>query len=450
MVDIVIGILMIASFLGLIVYCIKGHNLMVGFFVMATLWTVLALAGNALSPADTMEGVSALDALVNVYQDGPAYYASSVLVNVFFGAFFGRVLMDTGIAATLIRKVVELGGDRPALTMALLCVATSLCFTAMSGVGPVMSIGIIVLPIMLSLGIPKAIALFAFMGAIMAGILVNVTNFLYHYGQLGAMDARFATQYSYNDYFPIAVFAMAVALAIVVAVCCVLLKKGGASHAWAAPAAQEGAVVDAPWYSWIAVVLPVILVVTVNCPIILSFCAASLYALLMCGKLRGGFVDVCSMMARQFADGAVDVAPMVGFLLTLAMFNNAAVYAAPYFRCIIGDLIPTSTLGLSALFAVILPLSFFRGPTNLVGCGSAIAAVILSVNTWALPYIYPMFAVTTIVPQHVDITQSWVAWGLGYSKVSSRDFMKMSIPTAWFAGALLCMCVYLFYGGLAA
>ena len=164
MVDIVIGILMIASFLGLIVYCIKGHNLMVGFFVMATLWTVLALAGNALSPADTMEGVGALDALVNVYQDGPAYYASSVLVNVFFGAFFGRVLMDTGIAATLIRKVVELGGDRPALTMALLCVATSLCFTAMSGVGPVMSIGIIVLPIMLSLGIPKAIALFAFMG----------------------------------------------------------------------------------------------------------------------------------------------------------------------------------------------------------------------------------------------------------------------------------------------
>ena len=99
---------------------------------------------------------------------------------------------------------------------------------------------------------------------------------------------------------------------------------------------------------------------------------------------------------------------------------------------------------------MILPLSFFRGPTNLVGCGSAIAAVILSVNTWALPYIYPMFAVTTIVPQHVDITQSWVAWGLGYSKVSSRDFMKMSIPTAWFAGALLCMCVYLFYGGLAA
>ena len=38
MVQIVIGILMIASFLGLVFYCVKGYNLMVGFFAMSTLW----------------------------------------------------------------------------------------------------------------------------------------------------------------------------------------------------------------------------------------------------------------------------------------------------------------------------------------------------------------------------------------------------------------------------
>ena len=38
------------------------------------------------------------------------------------GKTFIQVLADIGIAATLIRKVVELGGDKPRITMALLCI----------------------------------------------------------------------------------------------------------------------------------------------------------------------------------------------------------------------------------------------------------------------------------------------------------------------------------------
>ena len=188
--------------------------------------------------------------------------------------------------------------------------------------------------------------------------------------------------------------------------------------------------------------------VSINCPVILAFLISALYALITCGKMKGGFAEICRMLAKQFADGSVDVAPMIGFLLTLAMFNNAATYAAPYFRAIIGGIFPSSAIGLCLLFAVILPLGFFRGPTNLVGCGTAIAAVVLSVAQWPVAFIYPMFAITTIVPQHLDITQSWVAWGLGYSKVGSRDFMKFSIPTAWIAGAILCVVAFFMYGGL--
>ncbi len=72
-----------------------------------------ALVGNAFSPTSAMEGKTFIQVLEYVYAEGPAGYAKSILVNVFFGAFFGRVLVDTGIAATLIRKVVELGGDKP-------------------------------------------------------------------------------------------------------------------------------------------------------------------------------------------------------------------------------------------------------------------------------------------------------------------------------------------------
>ncbi len=450
MVNIVIGVLMIISFLGLIYYCVKGHNLMVGFFVMSTLWLVLVLIGNALSPTGAMEGKSILDVVRNVYQEGPEGYAKSILVNVFFGSFFGRVLMDTGIAATLIRKVVELGGDRPSLTMTLLCIATALCFTSLTGIGPVISIAVIVMPILLALGIPSAIALFAFMGSVMTGILLNITNFAQYQGILGGLDRRFVNEYSFSDYFQFGLIAMLAALGIVLIAACILLKKSKAGYAWAASTGRQAESVDAPWYSWLSVILPVILVVAVNCPIILAFCLSALYALLTCGKLKGGFVNVCAMLARQFTDGSVDVAPMVGFLLTLSMFNNVAVFAAPYFESIIGGIFPKSTLMLAVLFAVIFPLGFFRGPTNLVGCGTAIAAVVLSVNTWAVAFVYPIFAVTTIVAQHLDITQSWVAWGLGYSKVGSKDYMKMSIPTGWIIGAILCMAAFVLYGGAAA
>lgn len=446
---IIIGVLIIASFLAFIFYCVKGLNLMIGFFVMATLWVILILIGNIFNGA--LGDQSILSVLTNVYQTGPAGYASSILVNVFFGAFFGRILMDTGIASTIIRKVVELGGDRPGITMTLLCIVTALCFTSMTGIGPVVAIAVIIVPILLALGVPSPLTLFAFMGSIMTGILMNITNFAQYQGILGGIDPRFLNEYNFSAYSRFGIVAMIIALVIIIAVSCVLLRKNKASHAWAASTGRKSEVKDAPWYAWISVILPVILVAAFQCPIILAFCVSGLYALLTCRKIKGGYSNVCAMMARQFADGAIDVAPMVGFLLVLAMFNNAAVFAAPYFDAIIGGIFPTSTLLLSILFAVILPLGFFRGPTNLVGCGTAVAAVILSLNvTWAIPYIYPIFAITTIVPQHLDITQSWVAWGLGYTKVSSRDYMKMSIPTGWVIGAILCIVAYFMYGHVAA
>lgn len=444
-ITVAIGVIMIVSFISLVVYSMKGFNLMVGFFGMATLWLVLVLIGNQFT--GVMGDTTVIDALTYVYQTGPAGYASSILVNVFFGSFFGRILMDTGIAATLIRKVVELGGDRPSLTMILLCIATALCFTSMTGIGPVISIAVIVLPILLALGIPAPIALFAFMGSIMTGMLANVTNFAQYQGIMAGLDERFTAEYNYSQYFAFGATGMAIALVIVLIVCCVLLKRHSASHAWAASTPSQSEPVDAPWFSWISVILPVILVAAFKCPIILAFCVSGVYALLTCGKFKGGFVNICSMLARLFSDGSVDVAPMVGFLLTLSMFNNAATYAAPYFQSIIGGIFPTSPLPLAILFAVIMPLGFFRGPTNLVGCGTAVAAVVLNLGvTWAVPFLYPIFATATIVPQHIDLTQSWVVWGLGYTKVGSKDFAKMAMPTGWVIGAILCMVAYVMYG----
>lgn len=446
MVNVIIGIIMVLSFFGMIWYCVKGYNLMVGFFVMSVFWVALALIGNAIVPTEAMKDKTVIDVLTNVFQTGPENYGKSILVNVFFGAFFGRVLMDTGIASTLIRKVVELGGDKPRITMTLLCVVTALIFTSMTGIGPVISIAVIVLPILLSLGISAPVALFSFMGSIMAGIFANIVNFKQYQAIFATANPDYAS-YDYNSYFSFGVIAMVVALVVVLVVANISLKRKKVSHAWAASANTE-AVADAPAISWISVLLPVILVVAFNVPIILAFVIAALYALLTCRKLSGGFGEICRNLAKLFADGAVDVAPMVGFLLTLSMFNNAANFVAPYFKTLIGGFIPTSALLICLIFAILTPLGFFRGPMNLVGCGAAILAVVVGIASWPVQFLYPLFAVTTIAPQHLDITQSWVAWGFGYTKVNTKDYMKMSIPTGWIVGAILCISVFFLYGGL--
>ena len=444
-IDVIIGIIMFLSFVGMIWYCVKGLNLMVGFALMATFWTVLSLLGNLLNPTTVMEGKSLIDVLTYVYADGPAGYAKSILVNVFFGAFFGRILVDTGIAATLIRKVVELGGDKPRITMTLVCIVTAIIFMSMTGIGPVISIAVIVLPILLSLGVPSPVALFSFMGSIMAGIFANVVNF----NQFQTIYAGFepaAESYTYNDYFRIGMLCMIVALVVVLIVANLSMSKG-ASHGWAVSSASVRE--DAPVISWISVILPVLGVVLFKVPIILGFCLSGVYALLTTGKLKGSYGGVCQILAKLFTEGAIDVAPMVGFLLTLAMFNNAAAFAAPYFTSILGGFIPRTAITLCIAFAVLTPLGFFRGPMNLVGCGTAILAVVIAILPGApVAFLYPLFAITTIAPQHLDITQSWVAWGFGYTKVSAKDYMKMSIPAGWIVGIICCAAVYVMYGGL--
>lgn len=447
MIEIIIGILMVISFFGMVWYCIKGFNLMIGFLIMATLWTALAFIGNGMS--SYLESLEFIPTITNIFQTGPAGFASSILVNIFFGSFFGRVLMDTGIAATLIRKVVELGGDKPRITMTLLCVVTALCFTAMTGIGPVISIAVIVMPILQALGIPTKIALFAFMGSIMAGIFANVTNFAQYQGILYSLQPagmQSMMEYEFSDYFPFGMIALGVSMVVTLVFANVALTRMKTTkvRAWAAvPNATNG---NAPWYSWIAILAPILLVVLAEFPMILSFIVSAFYALLTCGKLKGGFTVMCQTIAKQFADGAVDVAPLIGFLLVLAMFNATAALAVPFFEPIVGGFIPTNTTALAILFAVAIPLSFFRGPTNLVGAGGAVAAVILFTSNWSLAFIYPLFAVLTIAPQHLDITQSWVAWGLGYHKVGSKDFMKFSIPAAWLSGAILCIIALIMFG----
>ncbi len=453
-----VGILLLLTFFGLAYYCVKGHNLMIGFLVITIVWTVLSFLGAAFASPDFLSGtafysndepVKIIEILNKIYQSAPEGWGTT-LVNVCWGAWFGRVLMETGIASTLIRKTVELGGDKPIVTLALLNVVTALIFTAMTGAGPVIAIGVIVLPILMSLGIPKAIAMFSFMESVAAGIYLNPVNFAQYRAFFIGTDELpdftlgwYASKWGY--------FALVISVVVTTVLAGVFLKKSKTSHAWAAQTRGASEQKDAPLYTLILPIVPVILKIWLDFSVIGGFVIAGFLALFLCGKLKGTFKENCQLVNKLYYDGVVDTAPLVGFLLTLPMFNSVASYASPFFKVILGPVMPKSELLLCILFAVLLGLGLFRGPMTLVGCGAATLGVVRGVASFSVPFLYCIFAIPTITVNIGScITQSWVAWGLAYTKVESKDYLKLSIPCAYIIGVLLYIVTFITVGGLGA
>ena len=86
---------------------------------------------------------------------------------------------------------------------------------------------------------------------------------------------------------------------------------------------------------------------------------------------------------------------------------------------------------------------------TLVGCGAATLGVLSNVANFSVPFLYAVFAIPTItVTIGCCITQSWVAWGLAYTKVDSKDFLKLSIPNAYVTGVLQYVAAFVMLAGL--
>lgn len=440
----IIGIILLVTFFYMVYYCAKGYNLMVGFLIMATVWTALALLGNALSPTNLLGDKSIVDTIINVYQKAPEGFGP-VLVNILWGAWFGRILLETGIASTIIRKTVELGGDKPGITLTLVNIVTVLLFTSMNGAGPVISIAVIVIPIFLSLGIPKVVALLSFMGSVTAGSFINpvlfnqyIAFFVPYFG-----DKTGKMAYTYNMYIPYGMKCVGILFIMITIFANIYMAKKKVSYSWAAQSGQVNQVKNAPNIALFAPIIPVIFAMIFHLPVIFGFLVGGFYALILCGKLKDGFANSCRIINKLFTDGVGDTAPLMGFLLTMACFNTASKYCAPFFKSVIGGYIPTSALVLCIMFAVLAPLGWFRGPLVLFGSGAATLAVIATSSAhFPITLLYPLYMIPTLALGGIDITISYVAWGLGYTKVAAKDYMKAAIIPAWISAIIMAIVAY--------
>ena len=52
------------------------------------------------------------------------------------------------------------------------------------------------------------------------------------------------------------------------------------------------------------------------------------------------------------------------------------------------------------------------------------------------------------IPMNVSIcmTQSWIAWGVSYAKVSTREHLKKTLPYAWITCAIMQVITFVMFG----
>lgn len=133
-------------------------------FALVLLAVVIAF----LSGAPLTGKNSVLD---TVLQEGAPALAAT-MVAIILGSWLGKLLDETGIAGTLVRKIVEFGGDRPTV-VALGVLAVSALVGTVTGSAPAaMLAGIIGIPAMVAVGVPKVTAA----GTVLMGIAVGVPS----------------------------------------------------------------------------------------------------------------------------------------------------------------------------------------------------------------------------------------------------------------------------------
>lgn len=412
--NIIAGILLLATFIGLIVYCAKGGNLLVGFIVMALIWSIIGRV-----PGDVI--------VKDIFQKSVESYGPTIAIIV-FGSWFGRVLVDTGIAGTIIRKTVELAGDKPLVTTILLTLVCAIVFTSAFGVGSVMAIGMIVLPILFSLGIEKKVAVATYIMAVAAGMYLNIAY-------VNQLIALFPSIKYDNNYIRYGLVATGVHIVIILVFIFYHFGKAkNTTRAWAATATATATSIDTrPLPGIVALVpfLPIVMVAFFKWQPVPSFLLGIFVGLLLTRNLKSYKVAI-EKVQKTLYDGVADVGLLIGMLYGVNIFSTAAKQVAPILKNILGGVIPTSPLVLIIAFAVLAPLALFRGPLMIFGSGAATLAILQSMGVFSAPFLFILFLVPPVaIVANTCPTQSWGMWALSYAKLEPKQYIKTGIVWSW-------------------
>ena len=353
---------------------------------------------------------------------------ASVIVAVIFGALLGRVTLDTGIARAIVNLAAEYGGENPLALALVLCAIVALLFVSLAGLGAIIMVGSIVLPIMMTTGVPRKVAATMFLMAFALGYIFNISNWIFYTKTFGVQQSQLIA-------FAIVLAVIDAAALLIYAIVSMRTERGYAP--WAARAKEvEGPHVG--WWALVTPVLPIVLYFVFRIDAVPAFAISALYGVL--ATRPKAFVSILVAAAIR---GVEDVAPAIVLFIGIGMLLELT--KAPQ---VIAALQPLASAGWAhnpitfvVVFGLLSPLALYRGPLNPFGVGIAIFTVLLS--SGALPPVVLVAAIMAVVQvQNVcDPTNTANVWVANFTGTHTDQITKRTLPYQVAVATLGCIAI---------
>ncbi|CAH8718174.1 citrate transporter [Paenibacillus thiaminolyticus] len=348
---------------------------------------------------------------------------SGAIAGLIFGAWFGQILNKVGITKSIIRKAAELAGDKPVLIAVLFFATASIIFSAAGGLGMVILVGTIVIPIMLTAGISQFVASIVVISAVGVGALFNVSNWAVYVDVLG-LSVQTIADYTLVAALPLILVSLAMIIFYI-------RRDGKGRKAWAMPTASGGEGKKVPAFALISPLVPVILVFAFKLDIVPAVVIGALVTILLTWPKRPIHV-----LSSALVEGIQDVAGAMALMIGIGILLNSVM--APQVSALISPLIeavlPTSPLMYILFFTLLSPLAIYRGPLNVWGLGSGIAALFVSAGMTPVAAMLALRVVSNVQAVS-DPTNSHNVWVADFTKSDINDILKKTLP--WMMVAVL-------------
>lgn len=362
--------------------------------------------------------------LQTVVEAGTVRMGSAIMA-VVFGAWLGQLMNKTGVTENIIKKSAELGGDRPLIVTLIMVAACAVLFTTLSGLGSIIMVGSIVLPILISVGVPALSAACIFLMAFNCGLTFNIANWK-------TFSSLFSLEIDQIKGFETYMLVATVIATLILVF--VEFKRNGVKFAFSAPAGDvqptkqltgvRGAM------AMLTPLIPIILVAVFKVPVCPAFIAGIIWILVFTAK---SFSKAMNTLVKTCYDGITDGGPAIILMIGIGILYLAVTHSMvkevlnPFLLAVV----PSNKIAYIIFFALLAPLSLYRGPMNLFGLGSGIAALVIGLGTLSPLAVMGAFLAAERIQGCGDPTNTQNVWTANFAEVDVNGITKKLLPYLW-------------------
>jgi len=393
--------------------------ILVGLMMTRKVPTILALPIMAIA-ISLIAGITVMSkdpeqfTIVKDVLEAGSMRMSTAISGLIFGSLFGKVLSKVGVTETIIKKAAEMAGDR-ALPIALSFLAVcSVIFAASNGLGMVILVGTIIVPIMISAGLSPMVSGIILLLANGIGVNFSVSTLAVYIDVLGLKLSE-VTSYSWMVGLPLIIIS-------VIMIVYYVQFSGKRRKAWAMPT-KQGRNGQVRSIALISPIIPVVLVSAFQVPLVAAIIVGIIMTLILSTPK-----NPIHVVSSAFVEGIQEVAGAAGLMIGIGMLLNAVMSAkvSTILQPAISMMIPKNQLMFVLIFGLLSPLAIYRGPLNVWGLGSGIISLLVAGG------MNPIAAMVALrldsnVQSVCDPTNSHNVWVSDFIKTDVNEVMKKTI-----------------------